>query len=176
MKKPTELDQRTFWHFQFVWSFPPACSGPPEVALGCLAVAGEEHVADCRSVCGGCLLLMLFDILAGVLSAWLLQLLWYLERRLSLGSCQCPLLLVSLPISCHLARSMPRSPFLISKIKTSGAGVWWQQNCKFIDLQFQLKATVDSTISKSYKTVDASLWKIRPWLYICTRQGHKSSK
>lgn len=50
---------------------PPPLSSPPEMAQGCLAVVGEGPVAGWKSVCGCCLLLMPFDILAGVLSVWL---------------------------------------------------------------------------------------------------------
>ncbi len=82
-------------------------SSPSEVAQGCLAVVGKEPVAGWKSVC--LWLLLIADAVWYLgwslicLVAEVLQLLWYLERRLGLGSCQCLLLPLSLSLSLSLS-------------------------------------------------------------------------
>lgn len=107
-KKPSGLDRCTIRRFRPSLPAPGLLRWPPAVWQWLV----EEHVAGYRTVCCSCLLLMLFDILAGVLSA-------RLPRRCGCSdilkgssvraAVSAPLLLVSLPIARHLARSIPRS-------------------------------------------------------------------
>lgn len=96
---------------------------------GCLAVVGGEPVAGCRKCAldGCCLLLMLFDILAGVLSVWLPRCCTcspILKGSSVWAAVNCPLpplflsSYLSVSLSLHLSH-----PFIIIRIKTRVAGI-----------------------------------------------------
>lgn len=74
MKVRGEVMQADVWHVQFVWAAPPytlSLSLPIWPQAVWQRLVRSLLLAAQVFVCGGCLLLMLFDISAGVLSVWL---------------------------------------------------------------------------------------------------------
>lgn len=99
----------TVWHFQFVWLLLPTPS-PPEVARGLFGTGrwgAHGWLHRCLFVavayCWCCLISWLESYLS---VSKVLQLLWYLERQLGLGSCQWWFLPLSPPISVYLSPSL----------------------------------------------------------------------
>lgn len=109
------------WFFQFVWAAPPP---PPHLprwpgAVWSWLVRGP-WLAGKVFVCGCCLLLMLFDILAGVLSARLSR----CRGRSDILKGSSVWATVNFCCFLPLSLLVSLAAFLIIRIKTRVAGIW----------------------------------------------------
>lgn len=125
MRKRSEVGRGAVWHFQFVWAAPPP--SPPHLLRWPWAVwqwlVSTPWLAAKVFVCGCCLLLMRFDILAAVLSVR-----WprccSCSDILKGSSVRAAVDVCSFLLSSHLSVSL--SPFLITQIK------WKESDSKII--------------------------------------------